>query len=106
MVGDALDAVDPDRVVGGHALAEDVAVQIDLLEVGEDGLPILHDCQRRPDPGDVPRRVIQVLEYEGGEVQERLVIDSAIEELAFERGVVKPHRRLGPSRGEEPVLFG
>jgi hypothetical protein len=41
-----------------YAFGDDVAVQIDLLEVGEDRLSVFHDCQRRPDSGDVPFRVL------------------------------------------------
>ena len=99
-VRDASEALQGDPLAVRLALGEDVAVEVDLLQVGEDGLPVLQDGQRGPDARQVVRRVLRVVQDEVREVDEGVVINFPVEVLAGQRRVRPALRLLRPSRRE------
>ena len=76
-------------VFGFDSLAEDVAVQIDLLQIRENGLTILQHSQRDADLHDVIRSVGEVVQDQVGEIDEGVVVYFSGEILARQRGIGK-----------------
>ena len=66
----------------GHALGKDIAVQVDLLQIGKDSLAVLQNRQGSPDQRDVVCRIIYILQDQGREIDAGIVIDLPLQILA------------------------
>ena len=73
----------------GHALGKDIAVQVDLLQIGKDCLAVLQDCQGGPDQRDVVCRILYILQDQGREINAGIVIDLTVQILAGQLAVRK-----------------
>ena len=65
-------------------LGEDVAVEIDLLQIRKDGLAVLGDGQRVADAVQIPGRPLGIAEDQLGKVEKGVVVDAALAMLAGE----------------------
>ena len=63
------------RVVSGHALGKNIAVEVDLFQIGKDCLPVFEDGQGCPDEWNVIGGVIGVRQDEIREIDEGVVVD-------------------------------
>ena len=83
-VGDLVDVHQLDLILGRRSLRENVAVQVDFFEVGEDRLTILQDRERIADPRNVVSRMVNIMQDQIRKVDERVVIDLADLIFSFE----------------------
>ena len=77
------------RMLVGHTLGEDIAVQVDLFQIGKDSLAVLQNRQGSPDQRDVVCRVIYILQDQGREINAGIVIDLTVQILAGQLTVRK-----------------
>ena len=88
-VRQTLPALQRDRVIRRLALGEHIAVEIDLFQIGKDGLPVLRDGQGDADAGDVLRRVRRISQDQVRKVEEGIVVDAAFEIFPGQRRIVQ-----------------
>ena len=79
-----------DLIIGGHALGEHIAVQVQLFQVGEHCLGFLQNGQRPSDAVDVLRGMGQVQQDQVCEVDEGIVIDLPLPVFSRQTGQIQP----------------
>ena len=88
-VRDALKVDTGKCVVGTDALCEDIAVEINLLQIGEDRLAVLGDRQRVAHTIDIVCRLCLVAQDQLGKIEESIVIDPSLPVFARQRDITE-----------------
>ena len=89
VVGDLPDltGVERHRILRARSFTEDVSIQIHLLQVRKDRLPVLEDRQRPADPRYVEGGVLRVIEDQVGKIHKSIVVDPPRHILAGQAAV-------------------
>ena len=83
-----------DLVLTAYSLTEDVTVEIDLLQVGKDGLTVLENGEGGTDAGKVIGNMLGRKEQKGREIDEGGVVDLAVKVFSGEGRGSKAERHL------------
>ena len=93
-VRDALDIDAGERLVRALPFCKNIAVEVDLFEIGKHRLAVLRDREGIAHPFDVVGRVLRIAEDQFGEVDEGKVVDPPLPVLAGQRDVAESVFRL------------